>query len=271
MNGQKPGSGGAGGNGGGQAPSAADCKCSVCSVCGGCTDLEILKSFKDNGEDGGAMINCPVCSCPVVDVTGFEDNDKAKCIYQKLISGRILSDFIDRYFAPTEQNHSLLGELNLTWTTGNCAGDAIAETIPISIPDNNSYYSVEIRMDEEKLAQNSSSIIALTMLHEALHAKLMAEYYDEVGSTDYKALYAYYNGWGLGGIDKNQEYEMMNLYANEMAQALKDFDKTQGINYPLDFYKEVLKYDFSNQLGLDRYETGNDEYHLFYSSSKNCK
>nr|WP_321353492.1 hypothetical protein [uncultured Draconibacterium sp.] len=243
-----------------------NCNCNICQVCGGCTDLDLLKSFTDPGEYGEETINCPVCSCPVVDYDGLEQNVKAFCIYSKLMDDGILSSFIDRYFAPTEPQHSLLGELNLTWTIGSTI-----QTIPIDAPENNTYYSVEIRLSENMITSYSSTNVALTMLHEALHAKLMAEYYDETGSTDFRSLYQYYLGWGLGDIDKNQEMEMMTAYADQMAQALKDFDSSQGISHTIDFYEEVLKYTFSEELGLDLYLEGQAEYSILYYSKKTCQ
>ena len=55
---------------------------------------------------------------------------------------------------------------------------------------------------------------------------------------------------------------MISTYADQMAQALKDFDATQGINNDLNFYKEAIKFDFSSELGLDLYESGRDEYNM---------
>ncbi len=134
-----------------------------------------------------------------VNPTGLEQNDKAYCIYDKLLKGGIVNSFMNRYFAPTEPQHSLLGELNLTWTIGTTT-----QTIPIGSPLNNTYFSVEIRLGESMISSYSATNVAMTMMHEAMHAKLIGEYYDEVGSTDFKELYAYYAGWG-SGIDKEQE------------------------------------------------------------------
>ncbi|NPA37353.1 MAG: hypothetical protein GXO47_10945 [Chlorobi bacterium] len=109
------------------------------------------------------------------------------------------------------------------------------------------------------------------MLHEALPAKLIAIVYDEIQSTDFNVLYGYYNGWGTGELDSQQELEMIQNYADEMAVALREFDQTQGIEQDLDFYKEALKYTFSTELKLlPIYETGEDEYYKLYYSSKKC-
>lgn len=164
----------------------------------------------------------------------------------------------------------MLGELDLTWTVGECIGNVIGETYPVGVNENNTFNSVEIRLNENLLQSSSSTIVALTMLHEALHAKLIAEVYDEVLSTDFKTLYAYYLGWGVGNLDGQQELEILLHYSEEMAKALKDFDQTQGIFNTLDFYKEALKYDFSVQLHLNIYKSGLDEFRAMESSNKKC-
>jgi len=202
----------------------------------------------------------------IVDVTDLQRNEKASCIYGRLINENILPSFINRFFAPTNPIHSFLGELNLTWTIGTTT-----ETIPIDSPVNNSYYSVEIRLSENMINSFSSTNIALTMLHEALHAKLIAEFYDETGTTDFKLLYYYYEGWGFGNIDQNQEMEMITTYAEQMAKALKDFDESQGIVHTLDFYIEALKYTFSEELGLNVYMAGQEQYSVLYYSTKTCQ
>lgn len=260
-------------NGGTGSTSAAEeenCICTICEVCGGCLDDPFqYKSLPLPGEgDGETTYECPMCSCipiPVVYATALKLNPKADCVYQNLLDGKILQDFIARYYAPTEPNQSFLGELNLTWTLGNTT-----ETLPIGVPNNGTYYSVEIRLNESAINSNSVTNVAISILHEALHATLIAEVYDEVGTTNFKTLYAYYKGWGLGNLDNQQEMEMVTEYANEMAQALQTFDQTQGINHTLDFYKEAIKYIFSVEIGVDTYSSGQDEYSTLYYSSINC-
>ena len=113
--------------------------------------------------------------------------------------------------------------------------------------------------------------VALSMLHEALHSKLMAEYYDETGSTDFKLLYQNYLGWGLGDIDKNQEMEMMTSYADQMAQALQFFDQGQGINNTLDFYKKAIRYDLIYEIyGESSSQQDYNAYIALVNSSKYC-
>ncbi|MCD6180589.1 MAG: hypothetical protein J7K39_11865, partial [Bacteroidales bacterium] len=127
------------------------------------------------------------------------------------MEGDILKEFISRYFSSSSSLFPL-GELNLTWTIGNTTNGSVAETLPLGVPRNGVYDAVEIRLSEEYLNSSSSTLIAETMLHEALHAKLIAEVYDEVGTTDFITLYAYYQGWGSGNIDTEQEMEMMISY-----------------------------------------------------------
>jgi len=90
-------------------------------------------------------------------------------------------------------------------------------------------------------------------------------------TTDFDSLYQYYQGWELGNIDSNQEMEMMTSYADQMAQALKSFDENQGISHPINFYIEALKYTFSEEMGVNLYLEGQDEYSILYYSKKTCE
>lgn len=243
------------------------CYCTnTCPVCGGCRDN--LKSA-NIGE-------CMPCTCPSVPLPVVLDklktNPKAECIYQKLSNGSILQDFITRYFGPTEPNHSFLGELNLTWTLGSVMG-GYGEIIPIGVQSNNQPYSVEIKLDEVQLNGVSNTRVALTMLHEALHARLIADFYDDVRSTDFTTLFAYYKGWGYngGGLDINQETTMLNFYSDEMATALQTFDQAQGIDHPLSFYTDAVKYSLGyNIFNKVVYPQGEEAYNTLLESTKSC-
>lgn len=133
------------------------------------------------------------------------------------------------------------------------------ETTPIGVAGNGRY-SVVISLNETSINNYSTTNLAISMLHEALHAKLIAEFYDDIGSTDFQKLYKYYQGWDLGDIDKIQERQMFQDYLDELASALQSFDRDQNIIRPLDFYLEALKYDFSVQLGMDIYQQGYEEF-----------
>jgi len=185
------------------------------------------------------------------------------------MEGDILKEFISRYFSSSSSLFPL-GELNLTWTIGTTADGSNAETLPIGVPRNEVYDEVEIRLSQEFLDSNSSTIIALTMLHEALHAKLIAEVYDEVGTTDFFALYAYYNDFPTGNLDEEQEMQMMNQYTDDLAIALQAYDQTQGINNSAVFYSDALRYYFTTLLELSIYNDGGDEYTDIYTSAKKC-
>lgn len=273
-----PADGGTGGTGGGgdgttPPPTTVPCNCETfCPICGKC--LTILKSAPVGGEGGGTPVTaacemCPGHPAPVVDVTDLQSNTKAYCIYQKLINGGTLSNFISRYFGVSQPNQSYLGELNLTWKLDAISNNGI--TLPIGYTGNSSYYSVEIVLNETTMDSRSSTEVAMTMLHEALHAKLIAEYYDSVGSTDFNRLFAYYKGWGTGNINTNQQMEMLNLYAGDMASALQSFDQSQGISQPLSVYTEALKYQLSIDIwGNSLYPAGLSSYNTLRVSAKNC-
>ena len=207
-------------------PTLPPCDCiTICPVCNKCKDALILKS---------ASTECtpaPVCTCPalpIVDASGLISNAKAYCIYNRLIREGTLQNFISRYFGPTEPYHSYLGELNLTWKLDAIDIYANGITTPIGGTWNSSYNSVEITLNSTTMNSRSSTEVAMTMLHEALHAKLIGEYYDITGSTDFEPLFKYYSGFGTGNLNTIQQMEMLNSYSQEMASALQSFDESLG-------------------------------------------
>ncbi len=185
------------------------------------------------------------------------------------MEGDILKAFISRYFSSSSTLFPL-GELNLTWTIGTTADGSNAETLPIGVSRNGVYDAVEIRLSEEYLNTSSSILIAQTMLHEALHAKLIAEVYDEKQTTDFFVLYAYYREFPTGSLDEEQEMQMLNDYTDELALALQQYDQSQGVNNTVDFYSEALNYYFSSLLNIPTYSSGGDEYKKLFDSSTNC-
>ena len=267
---EMPTSGGGGEYGPAVIEAGEACGCTICPVCGGCMVDDALKVAQLPGDDTPppTFFDCEVCSCvPTVNSSAFEVNPKANCIYEKLISGGILQDFISRFFGPTEPNHSFLGELNLTWTLGSTT-----QTLPIGVPNNNVGYSVEIRLNETAINNGSATNVALSMLHEALHAKLIAEVYDEVGTTDFKQLFARYNNWPMN-IDKVQEKIMLDDYFEVLALGLKKFDEAQGIYQSLDMYKNAVRYDLIFEIydeSSSASEYNNGYLPILINSPKNC-
>lgn len=258
--------------------SSVPCNCvETCPICGKCLQVLKLAPIPPTGNETNPTTttttsDCGMCSghpAPVVDASSLQNNSKAYCIYQKLLDGGTLSNFIGRYFGISQSNEAFLGELNLTWALDAISANGI--TLPIGYTGNNSYYSVKIVINSTTLNTRSSTEVAMTMLHEALHAKLIGEFYDSIGSTDFKKLFAYYKGWGTGEINTNQQMEMLNVYADDMASALQSFDQSQGINQSLSIYKEALKYQLSRDIwGNSLYPSGSSSYDLLKNSSKNC-
>ena len=240
MNGQKPGSGGAGGNGGGQAPSAADCKCSVCSVCGGCTDLEILKSFKDNGEDGGAMINCPVCSCPEV-----LDNDptfvgtKAECVYLKLKNSKMMDKLLEKFVGSKRYDisYKVVDNLIGIYTGGQAYGKIENKDGRMTIFINSYFFD-----------KNTPVLIAKTLLHETVHAHIYQEVsamggLDKLENSNFENLFAYYKAYGA--LDYQHDY-MSKYYISDMAQTLMEFD---NFAYDKSYYKALSWHGLHDSYG----------------------
>lgn len=275
------GNGSSGGSTGGSTPGSytppiQPCNClDRCPTCGKCIGSTLKSAIVPGGGTTTTTPTTDPCeSCtghpvPVVDATDFQNNAKANCIYQKLLNAGILQDFISRYFGGTQPNASFLGELNLTWDLDELSDEALAGSFPIG-EAGNGRYAVEITLDESLLNTSSATIVALAMLHEALHAKMIAEYYDTAGTTDLKSLYANYIN--AKNMDYEQEKAMLDFYSSEMANALYSFDQSQGINHTLDFYKEAVRYNLAKQISSSDYTTtGSINYSLLANSLKICK
>lgn len=214
-------------------------------------------------------------SPPIVDAIDLQQNPKADCVYNKLISGNVLNNFMSRYFGLTEPSHSLLGEIDLYWKIGDLSRfntndlRVLAITNPIGSSLNPNYY-VEIILDAEELSNNSVSLIAYTMLHEAAHAKLIAKYYDQTGTTDFETLFR--KNKNLYGTDVQHFTMLLDEYANELATGVKEFDEMFGVNRSLLFYQRAINYQLREQLGLNQGNEGKTELgQLQYNSPKTCE
>ena len=180
-----------------------------------------------------------------------------------------------RYFGLTEPNHSFLGEIDLHWTIGDLSGydtdgvRTLGITKPIGSPSSPNYF-VEIILDATQISQNSISAIAYVMLHEAAHAKLIAEYYDGEGTTDYRTLFIQHKN--LYGADA-QHFEMnLSEYISKLATGVKEFDELIGVNRSLLFYERAISYQLRTQLHLNQGDEGHTEFiQLFDNSPKTCE
>jgi hypothetical protein len=270
---------GGGGTDGGYTPPTQPCTCTnICPTCGKCLGSTLKSAIAPGGSTTTTTPTTDPCTyCaghpvpepkPVVDADDLLNNPKANCIYQKLLNQGILQNFISRYFGPTEPNQSYLGELNLTWDLAELSGSNLAGAFPIG-EVGNGRYSVEITLDESEVNASSATCVALAMLHEALHAKMIAEYYDTAGTTDLKSLYAHYIN--AQNMDYEQEKATLDFYSSEMANALYSFDQSQGINHTLDFYKEAVRYRLAREISSSDYSsTGSANYTTLTNSGKTC-
>ncbi len=234
----------------------APCNCaSTCPVCGKCVEMSQLKS--------AGVTDCPLCDCPIL----FNElwlNPKADCIYNRLLNGKIFRGILNKYIGPVD--------LNLRWTLGSDT-TINAEILFLGVPRNNVYNSVQIILEEDFVNNSSNTIVALGMLHEALHAKLAAQFYEDAHSKNWQTLFAFYKGWGFngGGLDKNQETEMLNFYTDDLALALQSFDQSQGISKPLNTYTEAVKFSLSNDiLGPGKYPQGQSFFDELKNTRKYC-
>ncbi len=65
---------------------------------------------------------------------------------------------------------------------------------------------------------------------------------------------------------------MLTFYSDEMATALKSFDMGQGIDHPLSFYTDAVKYNLGSEIfNKNVYPQGFDAYNTLFNSSVNCK
>lgn len=254
-----------------------DCDCDICQVCGKCIALKSIPIPGEGDDEEETEFLCPMCSCPappVVDITGLEQNAKADCIYDKLISGSIINSFMKRYFGLTEPIHSFLGELDLHWVVEDLsqytsAGkEILGNTFPIGTPSNPNYF-VKISIDSNHIQQHGISSIAYSMLHEAAHAKLIAEYYDDLGTTDFQELFIEHKN--LYGADAQHREMALWEYVNQLATGVRDFDELIGVNRDITFYQKAIYYQLTNQIVGSSTDEGETEYNqLFDNSPKNC-
>lgn len=205
-----------------------DCDCEICSVCGGC--IGSLKSIPIPPEDGGEpteeTTDCPMCSCPKIDISGIEDNDKVFCIYENLIKT-----------AATEYNPLVTSFLmNFSDDLSINPDDIIFELEPLS-----GYGECDASGDKYVITLNSNEIdnrapieIAKTFIHEILHA-LIANKLDKSPDNFISDFREYIGDDGY--VDQHQL--MMDHYVNPMIQFLKDYDSLLGRNASYSYYQSL--------------------------------
>ena len=218
-------------------PTVDDCDCSVCPVCGGC--LPIFEGDPVTLDPDCGDCICPLGggggSLPVVDASGLEQNEKADCVFKKLIKtgtnqynalvNNFLVQFSDDAASYTEIHFELedLG-IGVGKPYGQIVGDGYVFTV-----DLNSNY-----------IDNRSSIeIAKTLIHEILHAVISRKM--ELSPYEFKQHFRDYLRTNNGVLtsDVNDHDLMRDHYVQPMVNFLKDFDSLNGFNED-DYYYEGL-------------------------------
>ena len=161
----------------------------------------------------------------------FVDNEKAKCVYDKLkIDNSLL--FRDTVGAFIDDP-----EFNLTFKVGNCNNTDDACT--------NAENPNDIIIIIEDTNQSGLGVAAL-ILHEAVHAEIhrfVAQFESGVDINDRPRLfqlYAFYKGWAENHEDEDYNWTqdahhqyMVENYVNKIASVVRRLDKN---NYPLSHY-----------------------------------
>ena len=242
-------------------------------------------NYDDGGGGGGMYIDGMDNSessntLPTVDDYNLMKFPKLWCIYQKLKNGEVLPKIFSRFYGLTLPQYSILGEQNLRWNVGNLSNldpvngvvFGITEPINSPSPQNPGGYFINIIIDERHVDE-SSSYIALILLHEAIHAMLLAEFYDELGTTDFATLFNI-KSRNLYGADAQHIIMACNDYVNILANGLQQFDISNGLtNRSLIFYQKAVMYSLRYHSLRDlNFTTGEMEFEqLIHDSLGDCK
>ncbi len=212
----------------GSSSTSSECNCNICTVCGGCLDQPQLKSlpYPGDGETEEGSVVCPICSCPKIDISGIEDNDKVLYIFQNLIKTAtveynplvtsFLMNFSEDLSVDPDDIIFNLGSLNGAY--GECD------------PSGNKYV---ITLNSNEINNRAPIEIAKTFIHEILHAL--------IGNKLNRAPGNFVNDFSdyIGANGLNQHQLMMNHYVGPMVNFLKDYDRLSG-NVASDSYYRSL-------------------------------
>ena len=210
-----------------------ECGCNVCPVCKKCLTLvELKQAVLPDGDNGEApetpTAKCPMCSCPVVDATGLEQNEKADCIYNKLTDTGLMKRYLQNFDGDFPVSH-LKYELS-SLLPNNITG----RTDPR--PDDLGENWMKILINENNLADRPTLAVAKTFIHETIHAEMyrkIKSVNSQISIDDFPGLFDYYSRF-----ENNSDAQhnlMAQYYINIMSDALKEFDSS----YSEDIYHAI--------------------------------
>lgn len=168
----------------------------------------------------------------VLDTTMSEDfyNDaRLRCIMDKLMA--------DNFFKKTVNN--FIGEnkpINLNFKLGILEPLTLGNAQPIPLVWNAT--NIDITLNSEELNNVPALQVALTLLHEGVHAEIFRKLLSIQGpsnlnNVNFPTLFQYYVDYGSGGM---QHAYMADHYINILGNALWEFD---GKLFSLDHYKAL--------------------------------
>lgn len=165
----------------------------------------------------------------------FKDNEKLKCVYDKL-AGDNSSLFKDTIGAFIDNP-----DVNIVFTVGNCVSTNIACTKDQYVDETGIITVIIEDIDANPIE------VAQILLHEAIHAEI-AKFVSEFESgveinnrPNLFQLYAYHKSWA-DSVNPNYNWDngadhqyMITNYVNRIANTLRQFDNNR---YPIDYYKD---------------------------------
>jgi hypothetical protein len=150
------------GSGGYLPPVESPCECNICPICGGCLEME-LKNAIITGGNGTPTVSCPECSCPKIDVSGIENNEKVMCVFQNLIKtatieyNPLVTSFLMNFSddLSVDPDDVIFSLASMSGAYGQCD------------PSGNKYV---ITLNSNEINNRAPIEIAKTFIHEILHA-----------------------------------------------------------------------------------------------------
>ena len=259
-----PTSGGSGEYGPAVIEAGEACGCTICPVCGGCMVDDALKVAQLPGDDTPppTFFDCEVCSCPKIDISGIENNEKVMCIYQNLVKMALneynplvisfLMNFSDDFSVDPDDIFFNLKPLDGAY--GQC--DPRIE---------NKYV---ITLNSNEINNRAPIEIAKTFIHEILHALIKQRV--QLNSTIFMQEFAVYIERKTGKEYLNEHALMEDHYVVPMMNFLKDYDKICGRISPDAYYRALAMSGMEKYISDEEYRTLINAQTYFRNLGLNC-
>lgn len=128
---------------------------------------------------------------------------------------------------------------NYNWTVED--GSLVTTTGETSSKFNRTNKSVTTIFDSNKFGNASDLSIARTILHEAVHAFLVAHFNIDRASfvQDYPDLISSFGGGALTNLNDAHHVEFIRNWLKDIASSLEEFGLKRGYNLPSQYYKDL--------------------------------